>query len=263
MTRHSTLTNPNDLHYAKVRTFSGDPNLVYPDFADQLLIASDSKRIYASTSTDQGAIVQLVANIGENLVASVELTNSPPTIRPNASGKLLLDTSSNSFYASVLNPVGVYWWRRVADLKPFLISSFSTGGVNATSTDLLFKWFYSPFTDLEIASAPFDFTLEIATISGVQESSLDFSDLVYTYGPGAYTIGYEILNPSAFDGLNLSTQVLSLYDIEYQGGSGVRSNPSSLTCNGLQVSSDYLYVYDLPPNSFNGQIGFDFQLITI
>lgn len=265
MTRHSTLTNPNDLHYAKVRTFAGDPNLVSPDFADQLLIASDTKKIYTSTSTDQGAIVQLVASMGENLAASIELGSAPPIGRPTASGRLYLDVSSNSFYASVLNPLGVYWWRRIVDLHFFFNATFSLTQGTVSPSDLAFCWFYAPNSRAEIEAAPFDFNQQIDYLFPLPSSSKDFSNLIYSYGPGAYAIGYTQNNPTAFEGKNITTEILAT-DGGYYNEMQVAISPYSLSANGLAISSTYLYISDLPPNTFNEdseQITFDCQLIAI
>jgi len=63
MTRHSTLTNPNDLHYAKIKTFTGDSALITPDFVDQILTATDTNKVYRANSNIQGGLIELVPQI--------------------------------------------------------------------------------------------------------------------------------------------------------------------------------------------------------
>lgn len=55
--RHSELTT--DLHYARLRTFTGNPATITPDFADQILTATDTNKVYRATGTNQGALVEL------------------------------------------------------------------------------------------------------------------------------------------------------------------------------------------------------------
>lgn len=59
MTKHSTLTNPNDLHYSKIRTFTGDPTGITPDFIDQILTATDTNKVYRATGITIGGLVEL------------------------------------------------------------------------------------------------------------------------------------------------------------------------------------------------------------
>lgn len=61
MTKHSTLINPDDLHYAKIRVFTGDPNGVVPDFIDQILTATDTNKVYRATGTIAGGMVELIS----------------------------------------------------------------------------------------------------------------------------------------------------------------------------------------------------------
>jgi hypothetical protein len=57
--RHSALTNPSDLHYAKIRSFTGSPASIAPDFVEQILAATDTNKIYRATGTAAGAMVEL------------------------------------------------------------------------------------------------------------------------------------------------------------------------------------------------------------
>lgn len=58
MTKHSTLTNPDDLHYAKIRSFTGDPSVVTPDFIGQILIRVDTNETFYSTGITQGQLTK-------------------------------------------------------------------------------------------------------------------------------------------------------------------------------------------------------------
>ncbi|MBD2150800.1 hypothetical protein H6F44_11810 [Pseudanabaena sp. FACHB-1277] len=55
--RHSELTT--DLHYARLRTFTGNPATITPDFFDQILTATDTNKVYRATGTNQGQLVEL------------------------------------------------------------------------------------------------------------------------------------------------------------------------------------------------------------
>lgn len=55
--RHSELTT--DLHYARLRTFTGNPASVTPDFFDQILTDADTNKVYRATGTNQGQLVEL------------------------------------------------------------------------------------------------------------------------------------------------------------------------------------------------------------
>ncbi len=61
MTKHSTLTNADDLHYAKIRSFTGDPNAITPDFIDQILSATDTNKVYRATGITGGGLVELIS----------------------------------------------------------------------------------------------------------------------------------------------------------------------------------------------------------
>ncbi|WP_156341448.1 hypothetical protein, partial [Pseudanabaena sp. 'Roaring Creek'] len=101
MTRHSTLTNPNDLHYAKIRCFSGDPASITPEFIDQILTATDTNKVYRATGAQAGNLVELLPNNGGNGggngVDRVKF-NVGIAIAPDAIDQLLIDTYSNRIY---------------------------------------------------------------------------------------------------------------------------------------------------------------------
>ncbi len=55
---HHTLTNPDDMHYAKARLFTGDSSLITPDFEGQLLVDSTGN-VWVATNNIQGALSRL------------------------------------------------------------------------------------------------------------------------------------------------------------------------------------------------------------
>lgn len=68
--KHSELNTADTLHYAKVRTFTGESSAVTPDFINQLLVKSETKEQFVSTGVNAGALVKL----------SSDGNNSPPPI---------------------------------------------------------------------------------------------------------------------------------------------------------------------------------------
>ena len=109
MTRHSTLTNPNDLHYAKIRCFTGDPNLISPDFPDQLLAATDTNKVYRATGTQAGNLAELSPDggggNGGNGGNGIKF-NLGSAIAPDTYNQLLIDIYSNRIYRATGLNVG-------------------------------------------------------------------------------------------------------------------------------------------------------------
>ncbi len=97
MTRHSTLNNADDLHYAKIRTFTGNPNAIAPNFIDQILTATDTNKVYRATGIIAGALVELIANDSVGGDSSV-IFNNELAIAPQIASQILIDTSTNRIY---------------------------------------------------------------------------------------------------------------------------------------------------------------------
>ena len=57
--RHSELKNAQDLHFSRLKLFAGDISGVSPDFADQILASTSDNKIYRSTGTSEGQMVEL------------------------------------------------------------------------------------------------------------------------------------------------------------------------------------------------------------
>ena len=106
MTRHSTLTNPNDLHYAKIRTFSGNVANFAPDFIDQLVTATDTNRVYRATGTGAGNLVELLPSVDGDGGSSKVRFFSGIAIAPDNLEQLLIDISTNRVYRAIGLDVG-------------------------------------------------------------------------------------------------------------------------------------------------------------
>ncbi len=238
--KHSTLTNPDDLHYAKVRTFTGDPAFVYPDFPDQLLVATDTNKVYRANWISEGAVTELVSSNANS--AQVEFF--PPINRPDKAGQFFYDQWEHELYISVANYFDVLWWKPVHRMQDFLSCSFvaqtSDETLNSSAT---FGLLYSEATPQEIEAGTFDFTRDVADNISLG-NGVDLSSYLNSYGFGAYTIGYTVSNPNnliVFSNLiNQSTSVPLGFEL--------RSSPNLVLANGQQTSNNYLYFYRKPPN---------------
>jgi len=234
MTKHSTLANADDLHYAKVRSFEGDPANILPEFIDQIIIATDTNRIYRATGTIQGAIVALEAGGGEGVVSFF-----PPETRPDKEGRFYFDQSQNQLYIAVANPEGDRWWKpsdgidRVAGFSATCFMQDISQNA-AISSSLFFTLFFSALSPSQIESSAYDFTRTIAT--SIQP--LDTFDLKYwldTLGQGCYTFGYTADNPDN------ELILLSLTTSNIPSGLELRDSSQPITALGVQIDSTYLY----------------------
>lgn len=106
MTRHSTLTNPNDLHFSKIKTFAGSIASVAPDFVDQILAATDTNRAYRATGTAAGNLIELLPSVDGDGGSSKVRFFSGIAIAPDNLEQLLIDTSSNRVYRAIGLDVG-------------------------------------------------------------------------------------------------------------------------------------------------------------
>jgi hypothetical protein len=236
MTRHSALTNPTDLHYAKVRSFSGNPANVSPEFADQLIIASDTNKIYRATDTAQGALVELEAGGGGGIIGFF-----PPSDRPEKEGLFYFDQSQNQLYIAVANYVGDRWWKPVDGVAGLAGFTATCSMVEASEDEFIspsafFTLFFSELSPSEIEAAPFNFARTFTT----DIQPLDTFDLGYwlnALGTGCYTFGYTADNPNnkitTTEFINIGSAVPSGLDL--------RTTPQPLTANNLPIRSNYLY----------------------
>jgi hypothetical protein len=73
MTKHSNLTNADDLHYAKVKRFTDTVLLVQPDFIDQIIVNINTKRIYIAVGLNRGDLFQLTGD--DNSLPPISVSN--------------------------------------------------------------------------------------------------------------------------------------------------------------------------------------------
>lgn len=59
--KHSELNTGEALHFAKLRSFTGSPTQIRPDFINQLLARADTRQLYLAIGTGLGQIVEIVA----------------------------------------------------------------------------------------------------------------------------------------------------------------------------------------------------------
>lgn len=59
--KHSELNTAEALHFAKVKTFTGSPTQIRPDFISQLLARADTRQLYLAIGSGLGQIVEIVA----------------------------------------------------------------------------------------------------------------------------------------------------------------------------------------------------------
>jgi hypothetical protein len=198
--RHSDLTNPNDLHFAKIRTFAGTPASITPDFIDQLLASSETNKIYRATSTSLGGLIELVpvTNNGngggnENGASLLLVGSGRPTQPPSAIGEPYFDSDSGVLWCSV-NVLGSPTWR--SSVPPIKISSlqFSDAdfisyfsSVSAGEFVVFHGTGYQPDSSKAIE---FNTLNEIGSLA-------DIESLIDQYGAGIYGIGYHPNDPNA------------------------------------------------------------------
>jgi hypothetical protein len=197
--RHSDLTNPNDLHFAKIRTFAGTPASITPDFIDQLLASSETNKIYRATSTSLGGLIELVpvTNNGngggnENGASLLLVGSGRPTQPPSAIGEPYFDSDSGVLWCSV-NVLGSPTWR--SSVPPIKISS-----LQASDADLI-SYFSSVSAGEFIVFhgtgyQPTPQVIEFNTLNEIG-SLADIESLIDQYGAGIYGIGYNLNDPNA------------------------------------------------------------------
>jgi len=203
MTRHSTLTNPNDLHYAKARAFTGDPTLVQPDFIDQILFSTDTNKSYRSTGISTGNLIELGS--GGSAVAA-RYGNAPPFnyFSPLFAGELFFDSSSNIFFVAVFNQDNLLVWR--STIPRIKVDQVVLGNPLVHSPEVLIQLslLFANILPTALASFQPQETIDIDPYS-------DLSQIFEAYGAGVYIPSVSIVsdpdgeNPS----LNLNVEFTS------------------------------------------------------
>lgn len=128
MTRHSTLNNADDLHYAKIRSFTGDPAAITPNFIDQILTATDTNKVYRATGLSSGALIELantpqdpISGGGSSKWQLIEWDIYQETIQLEIDKKYIKKASGNVVAILPANPiVGSYLILRNINPNGFL-----------------------------------------------------------------------------------------------------------------------------------------------
>lgn len=112
--KHSEITNPNDLHFSRLKLFAGDGSVVAPDFVDQILASTSNNKLYRATGTGLGQMLEISGGAGEpsggTSGGSVTIGALPPTVSAAGSlhyepdhGMLYIASSNGRWIGSVFN----------------------------------------------------------------------------------------------------------------------------------------------------------------
>lgn len=228
MPKHSALTNPDDLHYAKVRTFEGDPSSVIPDFPNQILIAWDTNKVYRSTWWNQGDLVELKTGGGVTIAPTLPA-------RPTETGQFVY--VQGNLYISVQNQFNDYWWKLVNEPSDFLDATFSNLVTTYGISSVTFSLMYSEASIAEIESGQIsNFTKVALADIGETSTPVDLSSVFTSTGVGAYVLGFSADNPS---NLNLFATFAIVSPLST--GFKLRNSPYVLSVNGNPIGTEYLY----------------------
>lgn len=288
--RHSDLTSPADLHFSKLRTFTGSPSAVAPDFAAQILAATDTNKIYRATGTAQGNLIELAPqeqNGGTGGTGSTNYTlvstfsGSPSAVTPDFINQLFAATDTNKIYRSTgteqgnlieLSPspsaqqilttgsqypfnfpeflgqqyfdsgTGILFfakgltqldWRPVYEDMKIDISISNNMGQPSMTFDL---W-YSP----EEPTDGFDFAIQVA--NGFQVgTNYDRFDIQIT-GTGYYAIAPSLADPTV---ITRSTTNYIEHPVGNRGIFTTESLTGTFTANGQPISGDILRFIQFP-----------------
>lgn len=242
MTKHSTLTNADDLHYAKVRTFTGSPSLVTPDFIDQILIDSDTNTIYRSLSLSIGGLIALGLNSGGGGGSQLVITGySQPDIEPEWVGQLYFSLLQRELYCASRGSIN--GWIPIAAKNisfSFAFQNLSTIDSSAINIDL----YHSDSFPYE----PFDFTLMLET-SLFDSPSLEgqFSEAILSQGRGFFTFGCS----NSADGGNIALTTSLSAASTYNENITTSFYGSGLTANGLPISGTVIQIDSYPRRPTN------------
>ena len=211
MTRHSTLTNPSDLHYAKVRSFSGDPAIVTPEFANQLIVAADTNKIYRAIDSTQGAIVELEAKNGND----VSIGSGRPLNTPLEIGQIYFDSISNVFYCSVIWFGNLVWESSLPRIEIPFLEVFKPLEHVSPNAHGSFSVFHGQFTSNDIEAYKYE-SISLEDLDEIEDnlsSNSDLEKLINQYGSGFYGFGFNLTDP---DNL-VQTYVISPYITNNEG----------------------------------------------
>ena len=255
MTRHSTLTNPSDLHYAKVRSFNGSPNTFQPDFIDQLIVATDTNKVYRAFGVNQGEMIELLA--GESSL--VELGGDYPIAAPLKAGLVFFAIWTSQLYVSITNQYGMTYWKPFQWTSDFFSLECEVNYDDAPNSDnATFSLLYTPIAPNAINSADFEFTEVVQPNIPTSITALDLSFVMRGVGRGVYSVGYTVQNPNNY----------FLFGALYNSGGTLPScftlidSPNDVSAFGARLSRRYLfYSGDIATEPL--KLGFKIQQLTI
>jgi hypothetical protein len=234
MTRHSTLNNASDLHYAKVRSFNGDPRNVKPDFIDQLIVSKDTNKAYRAFGVNEGNIVELVDGGG----SFVEIRGDYPLAPPSTAGLMFLLRWTSQLYISVDNGYGVIYWKPVQWTGDFFsLKCQALYDDPPYSEQATFSILYSPLSPEIINADDFDFSIIVQPNIQTSLTPLDLSFVLRGVGRGAYSVSYTVENPNNYFLLGSLTQSSSNLSSCFT----LISSPNEITAFGQRLSNKYLF----------------------
>jgi hypothetical protein len=223
MTKHSTLTDPNDLHYAKLRTFIGNPLNVLPDFLDELIIASDTDKIYRSIGTTAGALVELSpqGNQGNQSGSLISTGLYLPSYQATSVGELYFEILRKRLWISVRANSLSGW---VPVIRRFHIYEYLNIEVSLDEGGL--EGYFELWANSNPSASDLDTNLGVID-AGHPENGAD--GLIAKYGSGTFAIRFvETQNPNSV-GWQSRTTAGSLQELR------------QVQVNGVQIS-DYCLV---------------------
>ncbi len=211
--RHSELINENDLHYAKVRIFAGNPAVIAPDFINQLLIASDTNKLYRATSANAGGLIPLVAVSDGSGNGGTIIGEGSPQTPPSAIGETYFDSISGIFWCSI-NFAGNPSW--VSSVPPVKVVSVFESISELVSLYPDVSGYFSVYHRADFLPAVQQ-TIDINTFTQIG-TAINLESLIAQHGKGAYVFGFELDDPNnevseyevyvSFQTLNYTDQVM-------------------------------------------------------
>ena len=239
MTKHSTLTNADDLHYAKIRSFTGEPAAITPDFVDQILTATDTNKIYRATGINQGDLVEFSASSGSNQQALIT-GNYYPSISPSFIGQFYFDLSTAVLYFA--KGLSSFDWRTVAGNTEIQLTIQDSIGVGSMTFNLYFSQSYP--------DDGFDFT-EIA-ITGIEAGNTIDASIIDRLGTGYYAIAPSLSNEDPTISVRCSIFEIT-QSVDNRTLFVVESLSGTVTAQNQPIHPDILWFKEFPKERNSGR----------
>ena len=265
MTRHSTLTNPNDLHFSKVKTFAGSVASITPDFVDQIFAATDTNRAYRATGLAAGNLVELLPSVdGDGGSSKVRFFNGI-AIAPDNLEQLLIDISTNRVYRAIGLDVGD-WLELIggSDGQPPAIS-IGGGAPNIAPVKVgqLYFDFISRIQWVSVRAGAINGWVEVSPIPQKLFASLD-NGSSHTIGQYFRVFYADITDPAAIEsgdftftdklGEGSFTGQAEISDLVFPKGRGaivlVPGNFEAIDPNLILIDADEVYTGSNAPSLF-------------